>query len=243
MSKLISILLIVIPLVLFPPAVLALISNNAVPGDVSYPIKRGLEDIIYAVSSVNPVTRAWFAAARSERRFQEIKVLVTQGKETEATLNELVGQVEIAVGQIESIDSQVKKEQLAQEFLQSIQKMDLGLKEVQQTVEQSSPPTLTTTMSPAAIPTPTSITRPSPTPVAVAFSEPTPTVEPAPKPAEQASPTLPTKIAVEETSHKLQETRKRLEKLRERLEEVESSEKDQDHKSKSKEKKKDREDD
>jgi len=39
--KLLSIICLVLAIVLFPPAALALVSNNAVPGDATYPIKSG----------------------------------------------------------------------------------------------------------------------------------------------------------------------------------------------------------
>ena len=41
MIKLLSIICLVLAIVLFPPAALALVSNNAVPGDATYPIKSG----------------------------------------------------------------------------------------------------------------------------------------------------------------------------------------------------------
>ena len=58
MIKLLSIICLVLAIVLFPPAALALVSNNAVPGDATYPIKRALEVAIQptpvAVSSSAP---------------------------------------------------------------------------------------------------------------------------------------------------------------------------------------------
>ena len=61
MIRLLSIITLILSIVLFPPASLALISNNAVPGDSIYPIKRFLEDGIYAVASITPGTKAWFS--------------------------------------------------------------------------------------------------------------------------------------------------------------------------------------
>ena len=70
MIRLLSILTIILAIILFPPATLAVLSNNAVPGDAAYPIKRTLEDVIYAAASINPTSKAWFSAARSDRRYR-----------------------------------------------------------------------------------------------------------------------------------------------------------------------------
>ena len=150
MARLLGIISLILAIVLFPPAALAVMSNNAVPGDATYPIKRGLEDVIYAVASLTPTTKAWFAAARSDRRFQEVTVLITQGKQAQETLNELVVQTDIAAGQINQITDQKQKEQLINQLSQSIEKYDQGL---QQLIAQ--PSTKPAVPQPAVTPYPT----------------------------------------------------------------------------------------
>lgn len=136
MPKLLSIIVLIFSIVLFPPSVLAVISNNAVPGDSTYPIKRSLEDIIYATLSLHPVTKAWFSAARSERRFKEVKILVTSGRSSRDSLQELVIQTDIAAKQIQKVQDPQKKKELISNLKESIEKYDQGLLEIQGSYEK-----------------------------------------------------------------------------------------------------------
>ena len=142
MARLLTILSLILVIALFPPATLALISNNAIPGDRIYPIKRGLEDIIFAIVSLNPVTKAWFAAARSDRRFQEFSTLIAQGKFASNTLNELVSQAEVAASEIKRIDDPIRRQQLVNQLSQSIDKYNQKLEEVAPTPDVTPKPTI-----------------------------------------------------------------------------------------------------
>lgn len=140
MAKWLSILVLVLMVGLFPPSVLALISNNAVPGDATYPIKRKLEDGILLVVSLNPSTKAWFSANRSGRRFDEARVLIAQGKqEAGGSLNELVSQTVVAARQIEEVKNPVQKEQLRQQLTQSIEQYSQGLNQIQKQMQSEQP--------------------------------------------------------------------------------------------------------
>ncbi len=186
MARIITVLTLLIALVLFPPATLALISNNAVPGDTTYPIKRFLEDRIYDVVSLNPVSKAWFAAARSDRRFQEVKVLVNLGKQAKVTLRELVSQAETTVDEISKVEDVTRKNQLLDQYQETIEEYKEGLKELKQQAI-STPPLPTAT----PIPTPTPITKPLPTPTsAPGISTPTPTKGLTPTPSPTPAPAV-----------------------------------------------------
>ncbi len=198
MVKLLGIISLILAIVLFPPAALALISNNAVPGDSTYPIKRVLEDGIFAVASLNPVTKAWFAAARSDRRFKEYTVLVTKGKKGEETLNELVEQTQIAATQLNQVKDPVEKEKLKQQLVESIKKYDQGLSQIasnnsnRQPVSAESIQTGNTQSStPQETPQPVSSDKPLasaiPTPAPTAIS--TPRSAPVPTPVPTSRPT------------------------------------------------------
>lgn len=139
MGKILSTISLILALVLFPPASLAVVSNNAVPGDTTYPIKRSLEDVIYAIVSLHPITKAWFSAARSNRRFEEIKILVTAGKSAKDSLQELVIQTDIASKQIQKIQDPKKKKELIANLQQSIEKYDQGLNQIQKSYEKPAP--------------------------------------------------------------------------------------------------------
>lgn len=150
MIRLLSTVTLILVLVLFPPTVLALVSNNAVPGDVTYPIKRSLEDIIFAVASLNPVSKAWFAATRSDRRFKEFSTLIANGKGVSDTLTELVSQTDIAANEITKLQDPQRKKQLLDQLSVSIKKYDQGLEQASKQVTTQP----TTIQSPSAEPTP-----------------------------------------------------------------------------------------
>lgn len=204
MVKLLALISLILAVVLFPPATLALISNNAVPGDRTYPIKRGLEDVIYAVASINSTTKAWFSAARSDRRFDEVGVLVAQGKKTEDALNELVEQTRITASQIAKVSDPIQKEKLKVQLSTSIKKYEIAMEEfakvepvvsVSTTEPQDSAfptattaprpivtPRATTTPIPTQTPRPTVTPRPTPTPIPTASATARPTLRPTPSP-------------------------------------------------------------
>lgn len=143
-----------------------MVSNNAVPGDLTYPVKRGLEDIIYGAASLNPTTKAWFAGARSDRRFQEVTALIAQGKEAKQGLSELVEQTQMAAIQINQVSDPIQKEKLISQLSDSISRYDTGLAQISQKTTQ---PPATTVEPPSASPAP-AVTTPtvatSPEPVA-----------------------------------------------------------------------------
>jgi len=136
--KFLSILSIILAIVLFPPATLALISNNSVPGETTYPIKRILEDGIVKLASITPVTRAWFSVERSNRRFDETTVLIAKGSSFSKTLDELVDQTEVAANEVTKVDSPTQKQELLTKLSESIKKYDEGLVKVQQQISNES---------------------------------------------------------------------------------------------------------
>lgn len=219
MIKLLSILSIILAIILFPPAVLAVLSNNAVPGDGTYPIKRSLEDGIFAIASLNPTSKAWFSAARSDRRFKELSTLLAQGKSASNTLNELVTQTEIAATQITQVTNINQKEKLIEQLSQSIIKYDEKLQQVTPTQPLTTPkPTSMSTFTPAPtpevtpVPMPIGKLRPTPTPEVILPPKPIPSVPLIPSPT-----TLPS--VPPDQDNDVDRARKRLEEIKKRLEE------------------------
>ncbi len=209
MIRLLTIISIILAVVLFPPASLALISNNAIPGDKTYPIKIGLEDIIYMVASISPTSKAWFSGARSDRRFQELNILATEGKQTGQTLNDLVEQTQITANQIANVSDQDQKTKLIEQLSASIEKYDKGLEKISSVEPAPAPITATipiepeSTVRPSASATPraTSTPSPTPTPTPTSTSIPTPraTTTPRPTPTPIPTPTpRPTPVATPE---------------------------------------------
>lgn len=122
-------------IVLFPPAVLAVISNDATPGDVTYPVKRVLELGILKVASITPISKAWFTVERSNRRFKEVKVLLSKKSEEKVvvtSLNDLVSQTDAAAKDIFNISDKTQKKELANKLRQSIKQYKVTLQDEKQ---------------------------------------------------------------------------------------------------------------
>lgn len=223
----ITVLTLILSILLFPPAALALISNNAVPGDATYPIKRFLEDRIYDVASLNPTTKAWFSAARSDRRFKEFSTLIAQGKSASDTLNELVSQTDIAANELAKVEDPVRKQELVSQLSQFIDKYSQKLDEVS---IGSQPPSSTTTPIPTVVsPAPSGSTltpQPSETP------RPVPSPTPAP-----SSPQAPVdQKDLDNAKDKLEDIKDKLEKEEKKSHQEKREDKREDRKNDEKEK-------
>lgn len=155
MPKIIGTLALLIMLLLFPPSVLAMISQNAVPGDTTYPIKRKLEDVILVLANMTPQTRAWFSVALAQRRYSETVALLNKGQSAGGSLNELVSQIGIASNEINQIESQNQKAKLIADLSDSLTEYDSGLNSAQKEIKNSAlalapPPVARQTQTPAA---------------------------------------------------------------------------------------------
>lgn len=204
MTKLLGIVSLILALALFPPAALALVSNNAIPGDATYPLKRILEEGILKIASLNPTTKAWFSIERTNRRFREATTLLTRGTKAKETLDELVMQTEGVAKEIAKIEDPLKRVELIEKLSQEIQKYDAGLEKVKQEIVQVSEGQ--------------QISKPLPTSAGISPS-PIPSVPtPAPSPMPQATPSpTPIRVPPPDTGD-IDRTRDQLEKIKEKLE-------------------------
>lgn len=116
MVRIISLILVILMIVLFPPAALAYISQDAIPGDSTYPIKRTLEKGILFLSAITPQTKALFSVSASKTRTREIKKLLNKGDNAYDTLKELIAQNDVALQEIRLV-SNAKQQQ---EYLASL---------------------------------------------------------------------------------------------------------------------------
>ena len=232
MARLLALATLILSLVLFPPATLAYLSQDAVPGDRMYPIKRGFEDVILTVTSINPWSKAFVATARSARRYREAQALLARGSsEATKTLNELVTQTSSAAEDIQKIANFEQKQALIAKLSKEIETFDKGLSEVQaKTVVRSTPETAASVVaSPSPVPSPTFVAvvpTPSPSPTlvnALPSPSPSPVVQP---PAPTPSP-VPTHPVVASQAEDIEKTRKELEKIKRKLEEESRKHKDE----------------
>lgn len=233
MVKLLSVISIILAIVLFPPAVLAVLSNNALPGDAVYPIKRSLENGIYAIASINPISKAWFASARSDRRFKEFSTLIAQGKKGGKSLNELVEQTTVAAEEIKKVDDPVKKQELIEQLSDSIEKYDQGLKQIAQQQTLKIPVATSVT---ASTPSPTEVPKPTTKPVNSSTPEPSPILTPSSTPTyapiptsapEQNQGSVGQSSNVDDAIDKLEKIKDKLKEQSEKKEKIKDHEKEQ----------------
>src|SRR5690349_17370946 len=127
MLKIISTIVAILVIAFFPPAALAFISQNAVPGERTYPVKRKLEDGILLVAGLRPEWKAAFSVTQSDRRLEETKTLITTGKSAYETLKELVNSTSVAESEINDVSDTYQRTQLQNNLNQSINKYESTL--------------------------------------------------------------------------------------------------------------------
>ncbi len=212
MFKVIGLLSIILFFILLPPAVLAVASQDSIPGDILYPVKRGLENGVLALASLHPASKAWFSLGYTGRRFNEATKLITKGKTLQAksSLDDLVAQTSQAAVEIQAIKNQDQKEKLLVELNKSINDYKEGLTKAKQPIQTTNVNPTNPPSSALSQPQPSSSTF-NPTPSA------TPLVNNPPPPSSSLSSI---DQDIDETIKELDRIEKELEKEEERLDGV-----------------------
>lgn len=138
MLKIFSAVALVLMFVLMVPAGLIMISQDAAKGAWNYPIKRGIEDLILAGVSLNPYTKAYFAVALANRRYDETEKLLASGENAETSLQELVTQTSTAAEDIGKVSSSQQRAKLIADLSGAIEKYDKGLESAQVSIDTKS---------------------------------------------------------------------------------------------------------
>lgn len=221
---------------LMPFSILALLSQNSVPGDLFYPVKRGLENMILVASSVSPSTKVAFRTNLTEQRFKEAEqLLVLQGKTT--ALADFVVDVQIVEEELLKLSSFEDKKELSEKLVAKIDEYQTKLAQVQTQIEQQ--PAQEQFQKPSQpqqpIPIPIQVpTQQAPTPSGFQAPQPkadqpgaeTPTPIETPKPfiqipfqPQQTPTSIPILDSVkkEEVVTKVEETKEKLKEIKERV--------------------------
>lgn len=166
---------------LLPITVLIFLSQDSVPGDLFYPVKRGMENVILAVASVNPATRAAFRTDLTETRFKEAQSLVIS-KANASGLASFTQDVQAVQFEVASLTDNTERAKAEEKLLVKIDQYQNSLVNLEVKTEQN-----LIAYSTQETPTPTSI---PPTSVQNLPSA-TPTFTPAPTliPATTSAPT------------------------------------------------------
>lgn len=177
---------------LAPATILVLISQNTIPGNFFYPVKRGLENTVLVAASVNPTTKAFFRVDLQARRFSEAEKLLL-AKADAAALSDFITEIQQTQAAVAQVSDPVKKQELQQKLQEAYSEYEKRLVAVRVQLEtkQQIPPSEST--QPQVIPSPT--VRPTNTPVPPAATS-IPTRAPLPSNGAVASSTPPPPTAV-----------------------------------------------
>lgn len=136
--------------VLTPLVFIVLLSQNAIPGDFLYPVKRGVETTVLAAASINPSTKAAFSTTINDTRFNEAQKLLLAQADT-APLTDLVSQVQSTQVSIANVSDPVQQQALTVKAIAQIDSYQAKLNNTVAQVQQSS-------QSLAAVPVNTQVT-------------------------------------------------------------------------------------
>lgn len=206
-----------------PFTVLVLLSQDSVPGDLFYPVKRGLENVVLAAASVNPATRVAFRTNLTETRFKEAQSLVLSKSNTSG-LSSFIDEVQGTQLEVTNLSSDTERKTAEEKLISKIEEYQNGLSILQAKTEQNIP--LTPTSIPPS-PTPTAISSPTPRIISnqsfpQPSSTPIPTITIAPTVASntQAAPSESTQVLEQKKiAETIRETKGQLDKITKDLEE------------------------
>jgi hypothetical protein len=201
-------------LVLTPVTFVGILSQNSIPGELLYSVKRGYEGTALAFASLAPETKASYTTSLATVRFTEAEKLLLVNSDTQG-LATLVEQVQTAQDNVAAVQNSPQKEELEQKLIASIDTYQASLLKVQQQIASnvSSQPinTAQTTpiqaqpsinqagqASPQTNPQPTQTVIPTPTATQSSAETiqptqiPSPTILPIEKAKQEEPPTTPT---------------------------------------------------
>ena len=104
---------------LLPFTILILLSQNSIPGDLFYPIKRGMENVVLAAAFVSPATRAAFRTDLTTERFDEAEKLLLARSDIKG-LKEFVREIQAAQTEVSAISDTVRKKELQEKIQTSV---------------------------------------------------------------------------------------------------------------------------
>ena len=175
---------------LLPITVLIFLSQDSIPGDFFYPVKRSMENVILAAASVNPATRAAFRTDLTQARFKEAQSLVVS-RSNASGLTTFVDEVRGTQLEVASLKNDAQRVKAEEKLAAKIQEYQNGLSTLE-TKTQQNIIAYQFQASPIPILIPTSITISTTTPVPTSTpvgqassassdaSAPTPTLIPSP---------------------------------------------------------------
>lgn len=138
-----------------PITVLIFLSQDSIPGNLFYPVKRSLENVILAAASVSPATRAAFRTDLTTKRFDEAEKLLL-GSSGNNGLKDFVTEIQAAQNEVSAISDPIKQKELQQKVQTSIKDYEKRLDAVKVKLvaeENVNQLAIAPTSSPTSLPT------------------------------------------------------------------------------------------
>lgn len=123
--------------ILAPFTLLILLSQNTVPGDLFYPVKRGLEGVVLTAASASPATRVAFRTDLTERRFKEAEKLLLAKADTTA-LDSFILEVQSTQEEVDALSSILQKSQATEKLIAKIDDYQVKLTQLQAQTQSNS---------------------------------------------------------------------------------------------------------
>lgn len=120
---------------LLPITVLIISSQNALPGQLLYPFKRGMERTILLAASVSPTTKALFQTNLTDRRFEEAELLL-KAKANAGAFGDFIAEIKDTQLTVASVSDPQKKAVLTQQLIARIDDYQTRLAKAETAVNQ-----------------------------------------------------------------------------------------------------------
>ena len=124
---------------LAPITLLIFMSQNSLPGDFFYPIKRGLEGVVLAASSVSPATKVAFKTDLTNTRYKEAEALLLLAKSDTRGLSDFVTEVQTTQNDVLRLSNMEDRKRLSGELITKIDEYQQKLTQVQEKVAPAQP--------------------------------------------------------------------------------------------------------
>lgn len=121
---------------LAPLTVLIFLSQDSIPGDFFYPVKRGMEGVILAAASVNPATRAAFRTDLTQARFKEAQSLVISKSNTSG-LSTFIDEVQGTQLEVASLKNDTEREKAEEKLINKLEEYQAGLSTLETKTQQN----------------------------------------------------------------------------------------------------------
>lgn len=117
-----------------PFTVLIFLSQNTIPGDFFYPVKRGLENMVLVAASVSPTTKVAFRTDLTQKRFSEAQQLLVLKADTTA-YNGFIDEVFSAKEDLSKLSSSQDRIESSEKLIAKIEEYETQLTQIQNQVQ------------------------------------------------------------------------------------------------------------